>query len=97
MALTCVNYFPYPHPQRFSNYTTLVDEGGDVTGGGDIEGGVGDIAIRGNADAPDMGDLFGGSLLDGDFGAGFQGGVDGGGGGSDINGTPFSLASTATE
>ena len=52
--------------------------------GGDIEGGVGDITIRDDADAPDMGDFFGFALLDGDFNAGFQGGVDGGGGGGHI-------------
>ena len=59
--------------------------------GGDIEGGVCHLAIRDNTDAPDVSDLFRFALLDGDFGAGFQGGVDGGGGGGDIEGDAILL------
>ena len=48
----------------------LGDYGGDVAGGGDVEGGVGGVYWRGDIDASNVGDFFGAALLDGDFVAG---------------------------
>ena len=65
----------------------LGDDGGDVLGGGDVEGGVLDgCAVWGHLLAVGVGDFAGGALLDGDEVSVGGGEVDGGPGGGDVEG-----------
>jgi hypothetical protein len=70
---------------RLFNDTLIGDDGGDVEVGGNVKGGIGGAnAFRGDGYALDMGYLVGTALLDENLVAVLERGVDGGGGGGDI-------------
>src|SRR5258708_3491811 len=52
-------------PERSTGDAAFSEDGGDVAGGGDVEGGVRGVNVRSNADALEMRDFGGGTLLDG--------------------------------
>src|SRR5258708_24380743 len=52
-------------PERRTGDAAFSEDGGEVAGGGDVEGGVRGVNVRSNADALEMRDFGGGTLLDG--------------------------------
>jgi hypothetical protein len=51
--------------ERSTGDAAFGEDGGDVACGGDVEGGMRSVNVRSNADALEMRDFGGGTLLDG--------------------------------